>query len=128
MAVPQSGRVRFLGPVENLPEFFAALDLYIMPSRAEGLGSSALLAMAHGVPVVATRVGGLPEVVEDERTGWLVPPDSPVALANAIISAASDRVRLRTLALQARERAKQYASDIMVERTESLYFRLAQAR
>jgi len=118
------GRIHFLGPIENPAEFFDALDLYIMPSRAEGLGSSALLAMAHGVPVVATQVGGLPEVVEDTTTGWLVPPDSPVALAETIISAASDRVRLRTLGLQARERARQYASDIMVERTEALYHRL----
>lgn len=122
------GRVHFLGPIEKPAEFFDALDLYIMPSRAEGLGSSALMAMAHGVPVVATRVGGLPEVVENERTGWLVPPDSPSALADAIISAASDRVRLRTLGLQARERARQFAGDIMVQRTEALYLRLLSKR
>ena len=98
-----------------------------MPSRAEGLGSAALLAMAHGVPVVATRVGGLPEIVEDGRTGWLVPADSPAALADVIVSAASDRARLRTLGFQARERARQYASDVMVERTEALYYRLARS-
>jgi len=120
-------RVRRLGSIDNLADFFAGLDLYAMPSRAEGLGSAALLAMAHGVPVVATRVGGLPEVVEDGRTGWLVPADSPAALADVIISAASDRTRLRTLGFQARERAKQYASDVMVERTEALYYRLARA-
>ena len=120
-------RVRRLGSIDNLADFFAGLDLYAMPSRAEGLGSAALLAMAHGVPVVATRVGGLPEVVEDGRTGWLVPADSPAALADVIISAASDRVGLRTLGCQARERAKQYASDVMVERTEALYYRLARA-
>ncbi len=118
------GRVRLLGPIENLAEFFAGLDLFTVPSRAEGLGSSALLAMAHGVPVVASRVGGLPEVVEDGRTGWLIPADSPAALADVVISAASDRVRLRTLGLQARERARQFASNIMVERTEALYDRL----
>jgi glycosyltransferase involved in cell wall biosynthesis len=118
------GRVRWVGPIENLADFFAGLDVLIMPSTAEGLGSSALLAMAHGVPVIATRVGGLPELVEDERTGWLVPPRSVAALANAIGSAASDSMRLRTLGLQARERARQYASDIMVKRTEALYHRL----
>lgn len=117
-------RVRMLGPIENLADFFAGLDLYVMPSRAEGLGSAALLAMAHGVPVVATRVGGLPEVIEDERTGWLVPPGSPRALAAAIVAAASDRARLRALGVQARERARQFASNIMIERTEALYYRL----
>ena len=120
-------RVRRLGPLENLADFFAGLDLYAMPSRAEGLGSAALLAMAHGVPVVATRVGGLPELIEDQRTGWVVPPDSPPALADVIVSAASDRAGLRTLGRQARERAKHYASDIMVERTQALYYRLAEA-
>jgi glycosyltransferase involved in cell wall biosynthesis len=117
-------RLKRLGPIDNLADFFAGLDLYAMPSRAEGLGSAALLAMAHGVPVVATRVGGLPELVEDQRTGWLVPPDSPPALADVIVSAAADRLGLRTLGCQARERARQYASDIMVERTEALYYRL----
>jgi glycosyltransferase involved in cell wall biosynthesis len=120
-------RVRLLGRIDNLADFFAGLDLFAMPSRAEGLGSAALLAMAHGVPVVATRVGGLPEVVGDERTGWLIPPDSPAALADAIVSAASDRARLQSLGRQARQRAKQYASEIMVERTEALYYRLTRA-
>jgi glycosyltransferase involved in cell wall biosynthesis len=121
-------RVRLVGSVDNLADFFAGLDLYAMPSRAEGLGSAALLAMAHGVPVVATRVGGLPEVVEDKRTGWLVPPESPTALAEAVVAAASDRARLRAFGLQARERARQFASDIMIERTETLYYRLLESR
>lgn len=121
-------RVRLVGPIDNLADFFAGLDLYAMPSRAEGLGSAALLAMAHGVPVLATRVGGLPEVVEDERTGWLVPPDSPAALADGIVAAASNRARLRTLGLQARERARQFASNIMIDRTETLYYRLLENR
>lgn len=118
------GRVRRLGTIKILADFFAGLDLFTAPSRAEGLGSSALLAMAHGVPVVASRVGGLPEVVEDGRTGWLVPADSPAALAEAIATAALDRPRLRALGLQARERARQFGSSIMIERTEALYDRL----
>jgi glycosyltransferase involved in cell wall biosynthesis len=120
-------RVRPVGPIDKLADFFAGLDLFAMPSRAEGLGSAALLAMAHGVPVVATRVGGLPEVVVDERTGWLVPPDSPPALAEAIVVAASDRARLLALGLQAREWARQFESSIMIERTESLYCRLLES-
>ena len=119
--------VRWVGWIEDLSPFFPALDLYVMPSRAEGLGSSALLAMAHGLPVVASRVGGLPEVVEEGRTGWLVRPDSPADLAHALADAASDRQRLKQFGKQAREHAAGFSSDIMIRQTESLYFRLTQA-
>jgi len=107
-----------------LADFFAGLDLFIMPSRAEGLGSSALMAMAYGCAVVASRVGGLPEVVEEGRTGWLVPAESPRDLADAIAAAASDRARLNQFGANARERARQFSSDIMRERSEALYMRL----
>lgn len=119
-------RVRMTGWVEDLAPFFAALDLYVMPSLAEGLGSSALLAMAHGLPVVASRVGGLPEVVDEGRTGWLVAPGSPADLAAALADAASDRERLRTFGERTRQRATAFSSDIMIRETESLYHRLTQ--
>jgi len=118
------GRVLLAGYQENLFEFFSGLDLYIMPSRSEGLGSAALLAMAHALPVVATRVGGLPEVVEDGKTGSLVEPESPQALADAIVAAASNPEWLRELGLNARQRAKEFSADKMVARTEALYRRL----
>jgi glycosyltransferase involved in cell wall biosynthesis len=125
-AVSEVGdRIRLLGYAEDLMAFLAGLDLYVMPSRAEGLGSSGLIAMAHGVPVVATRVGGLPEIVQPGRTGWLVEPGSPRALADAVRCAASDRLRLGDFGVQARERAQQFSSDKMVERTEAFYGRVA---
>jgi glycosyltransferase involved in cell wall biosynthesis len=82
------------------------------------------MAMSYGLPVVASRVGGLPEVVEEARTGWLVEPASPSALAHAILAAASDRARLKQWGLNGRERARQFSVEIMVERTEALYCRL----
>src|SRR5271157_255411 len=121
-AVPPN--VRRLGYREDIGEFFAGLDLYMMPSRAEGLGSSALLAMAHGLAVVATRVGGLPEIVAEGTTGWLISPDSPLSLAEAITDAASDATLLAEFGRQARERARQFSSDIMIDRTVGLYQRL----
>jgi glycosyltransferase involved in cell wall biosynthesis len=117
-------RVRLLDAVEDPADFFPGLDLLIMPSKAEGLGSSALLAMAYGLPVVANRVGGLPEVVVENETGWLVPPGSPQALADAIILAASDRAKLVQFGRQGRRRAEGFSADIMVGRTEALYHRL----
>ncbi len=123
-----SGRACILHPMENLEQFFAALDLYIMPSRSEGLGSSALLAMARGLPVVASRVGGLPEIVEEGVTGWLVAPASAEALADAIRAAASNPDRLRTLGGNALQRARLFSVDIMLDRTERLYRRLLSAR
>jgi glycosyltransferase involved in cell wall biosynthesis len=110
--------------IEELADFYPALDLFVMPSRAEGLGSAALHAMAFGIPVVASRVGGLPEIVSEGETGWLIPADSPEVLAEAILGAASDTVRLRRLGEKARERAQQFSTDIMLARTEALYVRL----
>jgi glycosyltransferase involved in cell wall biosynthesis len=118
------GRAQLCGSIEDLAEFFPALDLFVMPSRSEGLGSSALLAMAYGLPVVASRVGGLPEIVEEGKTGWLVPPEAAPALADAIIAAAQDPERLRQFGSNARERARRFAAEIMLERTEALYGRL----
>jgi len=119
--------VRVVGYQRDLREFFAALDLYVMPSRAEGLGSSALLAMAHGAAVVATRVGGLPEIVTEGETGWLVPPDAPLAIADAIVRAASAPTALGEFGRRARERARQFSGDMMVDRTVGLYRRLLEA-
>jgi len=116
--------VRIEKSLVNLSEFFASLDLFIMPSRSEGLGSAALQAMAHGLSLVATRVGGLPEIVEDGATGWLVEPGSAEDLAEGIAKAFSDATRRRAFGLRARERAQLFTSVIMVERTEAFYRRL----
>lgn len=116
--------VRVLPYQANLADFFAGLDLYIMPSLAEGLGSSALVAMAYEFAVVATRVGGLPELIEDGETGWLIPPGEPQALADAIAHAAAGRARLREMGIKARQRAKQFSSTLVVEHTEALYEKL----
>ncbi len=72
LARQASGMVQLPGFIEDLDEFYAALDLYIMPSRSEAWGLTALRAMAFGLPVIASNVGGLPELVEQRKTGWLV--------------------------------------------------------
>jgi glycosyltransferase involved in cell wall biosynthesis len=87
------GRVNLLGRRKDLPDLLAACDLFVMPSRAEGLGIAALEAMSVGRAVVASRVGGLAELVVDGQTGRLVPPDDPAALANAIGELCADSQR-----------------------------------
>jgi glycosyltransferase involved in cell wall biosynthesis len=77
-------RVRFPGFRRDVMALIRQFELFVMPSSLEGLGTSLLDAMALGKPVVATRVGGIPEVVHDGVTGLLVPPRDPVALARAI--------------------------------------------
>ncbi len=83
--------------------------------------------MANGLAVIASDVGGLPEVVEHGKTGWLVSPDSPPALADAIEAAASDPARRCAYGRNARERAEQFSIQRTVELTEQFYARLLAA-
>jgi glycosyltransferase involved in cell wall biosynthesis len=115
------------GFLDDLSEFYAALDVFIMPSRSEGWGLTALEAMANGLAVIASDVDGLRELVEQNETGWLVPPDSPAALADAIEAAASDSKRLCEYSRNARERAAQFSIERTVELTERFYTRLLTA-
>lgn len=78
------GALRFLGPRRDALAFIAAADVYVNPSEVEGLPVTILEAMALGRPVVATAVGGVPELVEDRENGMVVPPGSPDALAEVI--------------------------------------------
>jgi glycosyltransferase involved in cell wall biosynthesis len=77
-------RVKFLGSIENVPDLLASAQMVVHPSRSEGLSNTLLEAMAEGLPVIATDVGGTPELVKDGETGMLVPPDDPVLLAAKI--------------------------------------------
>lgn len=77
--------VIFLGRRENVAEYLQAVDVFVLPSLAEGLSNALLEAMSCGLPVVATAIGGSPEVIENNINGLLVPPDDVDALSNAIL-------------------------------------------
>ncbi|HYV63417.1 MAG TPA: glycosyltransferase family 4 protein [Bryobacteraceae bacterium] len=115
--------VTFPGFVSDRAAFFATLDLFIMPSRSEAWGLAALEAMAHGIPVIASDLGGLPEIVEAGNGGWLVPAGDATALARAITVAAGDPDRLRAQGRMARARARLFSVDRMVQQTEAFYRR-----
>jgi glycosyltransferase involved in cell wall biosynthesis len=115
-------RVRFLGARRDLPDLLAACDVFVLPSRHEGLGVAALEAMAAGRAVVASRVGGLAEAVAHERTGLLVPPDDPPALAGALARLLGDaRLRERLAAAGPARIAERHLASHMVEAYERLY-------
>jgi glycosyltransferase involved in cell wall biosynthesis len=116
------GRVRFLGQREDAADLLAACDVFVLPSRREGLGVAALEAMAAGRPVVATRVGGLGHAVVPGRTGLLVPPDDTAALADAIRQLLHDpELRARLGAEGPRRVAEGFLAGQMVEAYGSLY-------
>jgi glycosyltransferase involved in cell wall biosynthesis len=101
----------------DLPE--AALFVYI--TESEGLGSAALLAMAHGVPVIASAVGGLPEVIDDGLTGLLA-PNEPEAIAHQIQRLLVDRVLARDIGVRARARVEQeFSAERMTRETMAVY-------
>ncbi len=114
--------VRFTGFQASVYPFLAALDVYVHPAIMEGFGIAVLEAMAMRKPVVATRTGGLPEIVRDGETGVLVPPGDPDALANAVTRLAQDPPRRRKLGEAGRDRvAVHFTVDAMMERLASDY-------
>lgn len=114
-------RFRFLGFRDDVHGLLAAADVFCLASRNEGLPVALMEAYALGLPVVATRVGGLPEVVEDGGSGVLVDPDDPQVLADAILTLAADESRRRKLGIRAAELAGRFDSGVAVRRIEALY-------
>lgn len=114
-------RVRFLGFREDVPDLLAAADLFCVSSYLEGMGTSTLDAMAAGLPVVATRVGGIPEIVEHGVTGLLVPARDPAALAEALVTLASDPALRERMGREASIKVRAFSADRTAERTREAY-------
>ncbi len=110
------------GSVEEVPDLLAALDLFVMPSLSEGMSNALLEAMAAGLPIIATSVGGNSENLEHGKAGHLVPPDDSAALAEAIERMLDDRNARNEFAARASHRAESiYSLESMLDSTESLY-------
>jgi peptidoglycan/xylan/chitin deacetylase (PgdA/CDA1 family) len=121
--------VHFTGIVDNPAAYIALADVVVLPSRREGLPVAALEALALGRAVVATAVGGTPDVVRPGETGWLVPPEQPAALATSLVEALLDPdergrrgARGRALVLE------HYSTRAMIDRIEELCAEVASGR
>ena len=116
------GSVTFCGYRTDIAAILAGLDLFVLPSRREGFGISALEAMAMRTPVVATAVGGIPEIVQDGETGLLVPHGDVDALCGAIGRLIEDADLRRTLADRGRRIVEErFTPDVLTEKVEAVY-------
>lgn len=116
------GQVRFVGWTDELAPVYATMDICAMSSLNEGTPVAIIEAMAAGRAVVATSVGGVPDVIDDGITGRLVPPRDPDALATAILRLAADAAeRARIGAAARRQVAARYSADRLVNDIERLY-------
>ena len=114
--------VEFAGFVRDVPGLLGQASLFVMPSLWEALPLALLEAVAAGVPVVASAVGAIPEVISDGETGWLVPPGDPEALAAAIVEALRSPAEATKRAEKAFEVVRsKYSVDAMVDAVEHLY-------
>ena len=118
-------KVQFLGQLSDVSDVLGAADVFVLASRNEGNPLSVMEAMAAGLPVVATAVGGVPELVEDQRTGSLVRPGDCDGIAAAMLRLFRDSDTRKTMAARAAERAlRHFSASRMVQGYADLYERL----
>jgi glycosyltransferase involved in cell wall biosynthesis len=120
--------VQFPGDVPDVAPWLRAADVFVLPSRTEGLSNALLEAMAAGLAVVATAVGGAVDLIDDGHSGRLVAPGQPLALRDALVSVAADAALRARLGAAARERVMSgYALPVIADRLVHLYRELAAA-
>jgi phosphatidylinositol alpha-1,6-mannosyltransferase len=118
-------RVRFFGflPKEAVPLFLAVSDVFVRPSRSEGFGNSFIEAMAAGLPVVATPIGGIVDFIDDHETGVFCRPDNPKSVAEAVTDIVTNPDLRGKLVRQGKERAVlRYSWDVVVQDMKSKVF------
>lgn len=113
--------IRFFGRVDDIADLLRGADLFLLPSETESFGLAALEAMACGVPVVASKAGGIPEVVADGETGFLAPVGDVTTMTQRALEVLRDPARLETFRRAAVTRAAEFTADRVVPLYEQLY-------
>ena len=112
------------GERSDVPDILRGLDCFVLPSLAEGISNTILEAMACGLPVIATDVGGNGELIETGKTGVLVPVGDVPAMAREIVALAKQREKARVMGLEGRKRVEQtFSMTAMVKQYQDLYDR-----
>ncbi len=128
-ALELQGQVHLVGFRTDLPRLLGALDLYVQPSRFEGMPNAVLEAMAAACPIVATQVDGIADLMADGHHGWLVPAGGASALSVAIDAALSDPLESRRRGAEARQRAlSDFGPEATVSAWQDLLLNMAEAR
>jgi len=124
-----SEKVIFTGSCSDISEMLSVFDVFILPSLWEGMPNAVLEAMAAGLPVVSTAVGGTPEVIKDGETGLLVPAGDSEALADGVINLLKDPERAKKMGATGRDRVEKiFTRSRMIADTEALYEKLVQEK
>jgi glycosyltransferase involved in cell wall biosynthesis len=117
--------VRFTGFCSEVPELQAAADCFVHVPRYEGLGVAVIEALAAGLPTIASRVGGIPELIEDEKTGILIPPTDANALSAALVRLFSHKQFARQLGIAGQTFVRNHFDiNVMARTNEALYLEL----
>lgn len=125
MKISANGRVNFLGWRDDIHEIMPIFDIFVLPSLNEGMGRVLVEAMAAGKPIVASNVGGIPDLVKHNDNGLLVPPGDENALSTAITQLINDPGKAKIMGQRGRQRCRQFSVESMVEKIDALYKELS---
>jgi glycosyltransferase involved in cell wall biosynthesis len=121
LRINANGKVKFLGWRDDVDEIMLIFDMLVLPSLNEGMGRVLVEAMAAGKPVVASRVGGIPDLVRHDETGYLVPPADEKALADNIKKLLDDPEKAWEMGLRGKEYCRQFSLEAMIAKLDDLY-------
>ena len=125
LKISANGRINFLGWRNDIDEIMPVFDIFVLPSLNEGMGRVLVEAMAAGKPIVASNVGGIPDLVKHNHNGLLVPPGDEKALAAAIMQLINDPEKAKMMGQCGRELCHQFSLDAMIEKIDQLYMELS---
>lgn len=117
--------VIFTGFRKDVPSILKSIDIFVLPSVSEGLGTAILEAGAAGTPILATNVGGIPDIIDDNETGFLVPPKNSELLKDKLIYLLNNPERLKITSEKLKQKIKsEFSPENLVSKTEQFYFEL----